>query len=529
MKPFTTFVLASFAATVAAQGPCEGGPGGAYLTTTPAIAGGSLVMNAGSPASANGISLLVFGNDAGPQFPACLDTIGMLIVYVAALDASGNAQFNFGIPGGTAMSLGPIFAKAIVLEPTGVSLSKTVRVSVEVANSYRELPPLASVRSMHTVTAFELDARDNRTGAILIGGATGTLVAPTSLSDTARFDSLTRMWTAGPTLAVPRSSHRCVRLADGRILVTGGMINAPVGTGGPATSSCEIYDPATNTLSATGSMLQPRMGHCLNVLPDGRVFASGGFADWTDAGPNFAARLNTATNTTELWIPTTGTWTAGPTMNAPRAGHTQTPLGGGRLLLVCGVNGGRVHQLSGSNYQMPTFTSTCEIFDAATNSFSPAAAGSARGFHAASALANGGVLMTGGAMALGSNGAAIAVGTTLVYFPATDTWAGATTLPTAVAFHTQIEHAPSGDAIIMGGFTGDFTTLSGTSQAVRHNGISANLLAYVGYHPSLAYAFLTVGQHAVCRLHDGTILMTGGFVGWSGTSTITSRSLLYVP
>src|SRR5262249_57113446 len=117
--------------------------------------------------------------------------------------------------------------------------------------------------------------------------------------------------------------------------VTGGMT-----TGGLATAACELYDPSTNTMAPAASMSALRICHGISLLPDGRVLAAGGFADWSNAAGQFAQMLLTAQASSEIYSPGANSWTPGPTMATARAGHSHTPLLGGRGLVVGGVAGG---------------------------------------------------------------------------------------------------------------------------------------------------------------------------------------------
>jgi Kelch motif len=65
----------------------------------------------------------------------------------------------------------------------------------------------------------------------------------------------------------PRWLHATVRLADGRVLAAGG---------GRYTASAELYDPATNRWTPTGSMNLDRITFTATVLRDGRVLVVGG-------------------------------------------------------------------------------------------------------------------------------------------------------------------------------------------------------------------------------------------------------------
>ena len=51
-------------------------------------------------------------------------------------------------------------------------------------------------------------------------------------------------WNALPPISTPRNVFTLTTLADGRLLVAGGW-------NGTEQASCEIYDPATRTWSAT--------------------------------------------------------------------------------------------------------------------------------------------------------------------------------------------------------------------------------------------------------------------------------------
>jgi hypothetical protein len=301
------------------------------------------------------------------------------------------------------------------------------------------------------------------------------------------------------------------------------------GTGGPATTNCEIYDPATNTFSPTGNLLQPRMGHGLTVLQDGRVLATGGLPDWTNAGPNFQAVLNGAQDTTEIWDGTTGQWTAGPVMASKRAGQTQTTLPNGQVLIVGGVSGGTTITHPLGQAAVPVLTGSVEIYDPTTGAFVPGPSiPFPRGFHAASVLANGDVLVTGGAAAVGPYGEAAATSDCRIFDGTA--WQLAPFLRFGgVAFHTQVASPRTGAAIITGGMIGNFAQLQGTSITGIHDGATYTELALYGTNLAVpGQGGVGPGTHACVALHDGTLLMTGGALSAFFGPLLTDRAFLFI-
>ena len=88
---------------------------------------------------------------------------------------------------------------------------------------------------------------------------------------------------------MPRGLHVAVRLRDGRVLVAGGA----------STASAELYDPATNRWTPTGSMSVDRHSSTATLLRDGRVLVVGGHSG-NGTGVQASA---------ELYDPASGRWT----------------------------------------------------------------------------------------------------------------------------------------------------------------------------------------------------------------------------
>lgn len=529
-------VTAVLASALPAQNLCEGnGIGLPYLHSTPAVIGGTFRADFGSPTAPNSFALLSFSGGTGPSVapfvgPVCLDVASPIyVVLFFLLDGTGNIRFTANIPNNPAQfGLAPLYINAVVLDAAGLGMSKTARLQWEVRNSFDPLPA-TTARALHTATPLWRDARDNRHDVFVAGGATGSILTPTAIATTARWSPLHRAWTPGPLMSLPRSGHRAVLLLDGRVLITGGATTAGAGT-----PSCDLYDPVTNTIAPAASMGTPRMGHGISLLSDGRVLVTGGLPDWQNAAQQFAARLTGALDTTEIYDPATNTWTPGPTMAARRAGHTHTTLLDGRVFIVAGVNGGATILAGGfTPIQVPSFTDTCEFFDETTNQLSPAPAiplgtsALGRGYHAASLLPSGRVLVSGGAASIGSYGAA-ACSNDCTVFDVAAGWSATASLSNGVAFHTQVDDAATGDVVILGGYTGEFGFAPASAQAGFHSGTQFTPAADLGTH-----AFLT-GQMPTARAgHSCVALQDGTFFVWGGqtpdfTQTITDYADGYV-
>jgi len=121
-------------------------------------------------------------------------------------------------------------------------------------------------------------------------------------------------------------------LTNGKVLFAGGE---PIGR----VADAELYDPATRTFGATGSMGSRRVWHSLTLLPNGMVLAAGGETDsCTGSSCFFAGSLATA----ELYDPSVGAFVATGSMTAARETHTATVLKNGKVLIAGGVSYGGI-------------------------------------------------------------------------------------------------------------------------------------------------------------------------------------------
>ena len=210
----------------------------------------------------------------------------------------------------------------------------------------------------------------------LSGGATSVTASIGSVSAGAVVAVSTDSWTTAPQMPTERvSGHSATRLADGRLLVAGGVKSA----GG--TAAADLFDPATSTWSPAATMGVMRASHTATLLSDGRVLVTGGSTVSSSTSQGY---VNNAS--AEIYDPVANTWTATPPMSVARSHHTATLLADGKVLVVGGEN---------ATYLVEA---TAEIYDPVANTWALPRAQplAARSQHTATLLANGKVLVAGG-------------------------------------------------------------------------------------------------------------------------------------
>lgn len=255
-------------------------------------------------------------------------------------------------------------------------------------------------------------------------------------------------------LGIGRYYHTATRLADGRVLVVGG-----IGPSTAATSTCEIWDPVTGNWTATGSMATARYYHTATLLASGKVLIVG--------GTNGVASLATC----EIFDPSTNVWTSTGSMATARVTATAVLPNGD--IIACGGFG-----TSG--------LATCEVYDVVAGTWSSTGSmGTARYYHTATALASGQILVAGGA----------GLASTETYDPAFSSWTAAGAMTSARYHHT---------ATLLS--TGNVLIIDGSSSSTSCNLFdpATRTCSATGSLPSAQT------RHAVSLLADGNVLIAGG-------------------
>jgi hypothetical protein len=163
-------------------------------------------------------------------------------------------------------------------------------------------------------------------GEVLITGGIGVNGNYTSLASAELYSPKTGKWTPTGSMTAGRTSLTATLLQNGKVLVVGGSDYQI-----RCYATAELYDPSAGTWTPTGSMTQPRCLHSATRLPDGRILLSGGVNSIYDT--------DTATvSGSEIYNPATGTWTATGSLNVSRAEAATLLLDDGEVLTAGGYN-----------------------------------------------------------------------------------------------------------------------------------------------------------------------------------------------
>lgn len=227
---------------------------------------------------------------------------------------------------------------------------------------------------------FAHTATELADGRVLIGG--GICDQPRMLNDeTPRephlrlslWDPASKAWApAGPALRHERLLHTASSFSDDSVMFVGGMADPALHEGAqrPVTDTVERFDG--QDMKDLPPLRQARAAHAATALRGGSLLVTGGF----DASGH-------AIESVELWQPAEQRWTPLPPMRAARYEHSATLLADGRVLVAGGI---------GADGQALRST---EILDGARWTEGPVLPWPMHA-HAAAALADGSVLIGDG-------------------------------------------------------------------------------------------------------------------------------------
>ena len=181
---------------------------------------------------------------------------------------------------------------------------------------------------------FGQDAVRLADGRVLVVGGTHwfTRHPGVPLAKAEIYDPATgRFHAAHGPMAFARDRPTATLLPDGTVLIAGGQ------NGLEETAQAELFDPKTEKFTTLPSpLVSPRMAHSAAALPDGSVLLSGGWS----------VSMATTTGSTEVYRPSTQTFTAEPPV--PTGTHDQTLLvfASGLALVAGGKEASSGHETS---------------------------------------------------------------------------------------------------------------------------------------------------------------------------------------
>ncbi|MEP6834691.1 MAG: kelch repeat-containing protein [Gemmatimonas sp.] len=229
------------------------------------------------------------------------------------------------------------------------------------------------------------------------------------------------------------------------------------------------------TIAATENMSVPRAVHTATTLGDGRVLVAGGFTDKTSASLG-----------AQIFNPATERYVATGAMINIRHSHSATLLSNGKVLIVGGYGDGN------------STTSAAELFDPATNAFT--ATGplqTPRAGHVAVLLNNGKVLITGG---VGTNWTFLS--SAELYDPATGRFTATGDMTVARESHVAVR-LNDGRVLVAGGHRGRRADITLFASAEVYD-------ASTGRFSRVGDMRVRRHKHDALLLRDGRVMITGG-------------------
>ena len=323
-----------------------------------------------------------------------------------------------------------------------------------------------------TVARFNQSATLLDNGLVLVAG--GNVCTPfcSPLATAELYNPATQTFSATGGLSGYRGTHTATLLKNGMVLIAGGEVS------GTSLASAELYNPATGTFTATGNLNVPRHNHTATLLNDGTVLIAGGSSR---IGRNAPTKLSCA----EVYDPAAKSFKLTGCSGTARDEHTATLLNNGKVLIA----GGKANPPGG-------YLASAELYDPATRAFTPTGTmGKPSYLHTATLLKNGMVLIAGGVDPGNGPGA---IADTELYNPEAGTFVATGKLqvaryrPTALLLNT-------GAVLVAGG--GDEKGYLGSAEL---------------YNPTTQTFTVTGGLkvarlgHKLALLKDGMVLVVGG-------------------
>jgi hypothetical protein len=206
---------------------------------------------------------------------------------------------------------------------SGVSVSASADLYDPATNTWSAAGSTSVGRSQPTATLL-------LSGKVLVAG--GQDSGGIGLASAELYDPATNTWSAAGSMAHARAQYPATLLSSGKVLAVGGDITSA------GTSDAELYDPGTDTWSMAGSLTTIRSAFTATLLPNGQVLAAAGGGPGGDKCAGFIAG-QTPLCSAELYDPATNLWTATGSLTDSRGFHYAVRLLTGEVLVAGGDNG----------------------------------------------------------------------------------------------------------------------------------------------------------------------------------------------
>jgi len=335
-----------------------------------------------------------------------------------------------------------------------------------------------STGMMQSAREYDAQVRLTNGRVLAIGGVDNS---NNLLSSAEIYNPSVGTWALTGSMADPREIFAAVVLTNGKVLVTGGM-----STGSTVLASAELYDPVAGTWGSAGSMSVARAAHTATLLQNGKVLVTGGCQ---------TSACSSVTSVSELYDPTSNTWSTTGNLNTARYYQSAVKLKTGKVLVVGGSAG-----------------SSCELYDPAKGTWSVAASMSTtRNYSAAALLTDGKVLVTGGTLTR------FPISSAEIYDPTANTWTATGSMATGRYAHTATL-LPDGTVLVAGGEGQSIscgkacTGYIPTAKAEIYNESKGTFTPTASLPRALAY-------HSTTLFGPGRAL-TGGGMGYTATCCV---------
>jgi hypothetical protein len=273
----------------------------------------------------------------------------------------------------------PALARTTVFALTVHRGSRQVEARVSVAATYRDrfrqVAPSPVAYTQHVAVAL------SDGGALVMGGNTSESPNTPDADTSHRFDPVTETVAPGPRLAFSAEADLTLpaELAGGGFLLVVPGINSAVHLTGGLLAT-QAFDATSGAFHPAGNLgFRHDAGGTATALADGSVLVAGGDVP--------------AITAAERYDPASGDWAPAGDMVTGRRGHTATRLADGRVLVAGGIT---CCDATGE-----FLLDTAELYDPLTRTSRPTGSmATARARHAATLLADGRILVTGGFVAV---------------------------------------------------------------------------------------------------------------------------------